>query len=60
MGEVWRLLTLYPVQEVLRWVNSRQQNSKSVPSNNLENEEPVQQKEEVGEGPNEPNEPKKP
>ena len=41
-------------------MNSRQQNFNSAPSNNLEDEEPVQQKEEVGDRPNEPNEPKKP
>ena len=59
--EVWRLLTLYPVREVLRWVNSRQQNFNSAPSNNLENEEPVKQEEEMGQGPNElKNEPKEP
>jgi len=62
--EVWRLLSLYPVREVLRWVNSRQQNLNRAPSNNLENEEPVKQEEEMGQRPNElknePKEPKKP
>ncbi|PUU72986.1 hypothetical protein B9Z19DRAFT_1069345 [Tuber borchii] len=58
--EVWRLLSLYPVPEVLRWVKSRQQNLNSAPSNNLENKEPVKQEEETGQGPNElKNEPKK-
>ena len=51
--KVWRLLSLHPVPQVLRWVNSRQQNSGSAPSNNLENGEPVKQEEEMGQGPNE-------
>jgi len=58
--EVWRLLSLRPAGEVMRWMNSRRQNISSAPPNDLGGGEPVKMEEEIVKVKNEPNEPEEP